>query len=106
MRYYTSILHTTSVDVVWRLNICENTKAGCRFSTIKIYREPGEMIFRKFRFVILSLLLTEIIIIAIYALKGNSSITSSREDNETINVFLGRVSKKISSYFWPSFKRK
>ena len=33
MRYNTSILHTTSVDVnrVWRLNICENTKAGCRF---------------------------------------------------------------------------
>ena len=30
MRYNTSILHTTSVDVnrVWRLNICENTKVG------------------------------------------------------------------------------
>ena len=59
------------------------------------------MIFRKTRFVILSLLLTEIIIIVIiYNHYGNSSTTNLSDDSKIINVFLGKVKKNRLRFFF------
>ena len=62
---------------------------------------PAEMIFRKFKSVILTLLLTEILIVTIYKHYGNSSIsTPSDHKEDIINVFLGRVSKIVQKKIW------
>ena len=59
------------------------------------------MIFRKFKSVILTLLLTEILIVTIYKHYGNSTIsTPSDHKEDIINVFLGKVSKIVQKKVW------